>query len=112
MKCRDCDCCRKGWFPSKPDAYVCIGVKVPFVIGNIYSDCTEYEDRAKSGKIDVIRCPYCDESYYQELYTTTTCLYSPKIYKNGELISKCLNTVRKVCSCLNCGKDFSYTSEE
>lgn len=111
MKCKDCGCCHKGWFKSQPDAYVCTGVKVPFVIDNINHNCTEYTDRAASNKIEVVRCPHCDESYYQELYSTTTCLYSPAIYKNGELISKTLNTTRAVCQCLNCGKEFSYIKE-
>ena len=42
MKCNDCDCCVKGYFKSKPNDYVCIGVKVPFVIKDIKKPCTEY----------------------------------------------------------------------
>lgn len=43
MKCRDCDCAKRGWFKSLPDAYVCIGVKEPFVISNYpNAECTEY----------------------------------------------------------------------
>ena len=112
MKCKDCGCCHKGWFPNRPDAYVCTGVKVPFVIDDINNECTEYVDRAASDKVEIRRCPYCNESYYQELYYTTTCLYSPVIYKDGEMISKAPNTVRTVCHCLNCGKDFSFISVE
>lgn len=112
MKCKYCRSCRKGFFESKPEAYVCIGVKEPFVITDIDCDCTEYVDRAKSNKIEVVRCPNCNESYYQELYSTTTCVYSPNIYKNGELISKSSNTTRTVCRCLNCLNEFSYTSKE
>ena len=112
MKCKDCGCCHKGWFSSEPEAYVCIGVKEPFVIDNIYSDCTEYVDRAASDKVEVVRCPHCDESYYQELYSTTTCLYSPAIYKDGKLISNNPNTTSVACQCLSCGKAFSYTRQE
>ena len=108
MKCKNCKCCKKGLSQSKPEAYVCIGVKVPFVIDDINHDCTEYDYKAASNKVEVARCPYCDESYYQELYSTTTCLYSPRIYKDGELISKDPNTTRAVCQCLVCGKEFSY----
>lgn len=108
MRCKDCGCCHKGWFPNQPNEYVCTGVKVPFVIDDIYHDCTEYAERASSCKVDVRRCPYCDDSYYQEMYSTTTCLYSPSIYKDGELISKTANTTRAVCKCLSCGKEFSY----
>lgn len=42
MKCKDCSSCRKGFFESKPDAYVCIGVKEPFVVDDIETECTEY----------------------------------------------------------------------
>ncbi len=45
MKCRDCEACKKGWFSSSPDDYVCIGVKDPFVIYDINAECTEYEDK-------------------------------------------------------------------
>ena len=46
MRCRDCDCAKRGYFKSIPDAYVCTGVKEPFVISN-YPDaeCTEYKDK-------------------------------------------------------------------
>lgn len=44
MKCKDCPACRFGWFSSKPDEYVCIGVPKPFVINDINHECTEYED--------------------------------------------------------------------
>ena len=27
MRCIDCDCCKKGWFKSKPEEYVCTGTK-------------------------------------------------------------------------------------
>ena len=42
-KCKDCDCCRKGYFKSKPNEYVCIGVKNPFMIKDINEPCTEYD---------------------------------------------------------------------
>lgn len=44
MKCKDCKACKKGWFSSDPDNYVCIGVKEPFVINDVNAHCTEYED--------------------------------------------------------------------
>ena len=43
MICKECDSCRKGFFRSQPDSYVCIGVKTPFVIDDIYSNCTAYD---------------------------------------------------------------------
>ena len=42
ITCRECKACRKGFFKSKPDKYVCIGVKEPFIIENIDRFCTEY----------------------------------------------------------------------
>jgi hypothetical protein len=35
MKCIECRCCRKGWYKSKPNSYVCIGVPEPFVISDV-----------------------------------------------------------------------------
>ena len=43
MKCRECSACAKDWFPSKPGAYVCIGVPEPFIIDDINHECTEYK---------------------------------------------------------------------
>lgn len=45
MKCRECDCCFKGYFASKPNAYVCIGVKEPFIIDDTNVECTEYPEK-------------------------------------------------------------------
>ena len=47
MKCIECECCRKGWFKSKPAEYVCIGVKEPFVIKDANVECTEYPEKNK-----------------------------------------------------------------
>jgi hypothetical protein len=41
MKCKDCVCCKLGWFGISSD-YVCTGVKEPFVIKDINEDCPEY----------------------------------------------------------------------
>ena len=35
MKCIECSACYKGWFKSRPDAYVCIGVPEPFVVSDV-----------------------------------------------------------------------------
>lgn len=44
MRCKDCDCAKKGYFQSRPDAYVCIGVKEPFVIDDYpNARCTQYK---------------------------------------------------------------------
>lgn len=45
MKCKDCSYAMRGYFKSVSDAYVCIGVKEPFIIDN-YPDaeCIAYKD--------------------------------------------------------------------
>lgn len=54
-------------------------------------------------------CPYCGESYYMEKYSTCTALYYPPIYKDGVNINPDRNTTTTYCTCMNCGKDFSFT---
>lgn len=47
MKCRECDCAKRGYFKSLPDAYVCTGVKEPFVITDFPdAECTEYKNKS------------------------------------------------------------------
>lgn len=50
MKCRDCTCAIRGYFKSVPEAYVCIGVKNPFVI-NCFPDaeCAVYGNKKNDG---------------------------------------------------------------
>ena len=48
MKCRECDHAKRGYFKSKPNDYVCIGVKEPFIINDYpNAECTEYPDKPK-----------------------------------------------------------------
>lgn len=54
------------------------------------------------------KCPHCGESYYMENYSASTCVYYPPIYKNGANINPDRNQTTTFCTCLNCGKDFSY----
>lgn len=54
-------------------------------------------------------CPHCGESYYMENYSTRTCMYFPPIYKDGVNINPDKNTTTVHCTCMNCGKDFSFT---
>ena len=44
MTCAECNSCKKGWFKSRPEDYVCIGVKHPFLIRDINVECTEYPE--------------------------------------------------------------------
>ena len=57
---------------------------------------------------DLIRCPHCGESYYAEDYSETTCMYYQPIYKDGVNINPDRNTTTTHCTCMNCGKKFSY----
>lgn len=45
MKCSECPSCIKGFFKSKPEAYVCTGVKHPFVIDLINNECPAYPEK-------------------------------------------------------------------
>lgn len=54
------------------------------------------------------KCPHCGESYYMENYTTTTAMYFPLVYKNGVNINPDRNKSTTYCTCMNCGKDFSF----
>ena len=55
-----------------------------------------------------IKCPKCGESYYQELYSSCTCVYYPPIYKDGVNINPDRNKTTTHCKCINCGENFSY----
>lgn len=54
-------------------------------------------------------CPHCGESYYMENYSTCTAVYYPPIYKDGVNINPDRNTTTTHCTCMNCGKEFSFT---
>lgn len=54
------------------------------------------------------KCPHCGESYYTELYSDSTAVYYPPIYKNGVNINPDRNQITTTCRCLNCGKEFTY----
>ena len=54
MKCKDCDYKMKGFFACEPDKYACIGVKEPFVIGNIDSECTQYKTLTLTAEIKLL----------------------------------------------------------
>ena len=64
MKCKECKACRKGFFASKPEAYVCIGVPEPFVVDDINVDFTEYHSAVLSLKREVYvkQYPYVDDT--------------------------------------------------
>ena len=49
-----------------------------------------------------IKCPHCKESHYMELYSMTTAVCCPPIYKDG--INRNFSTTKY--QCLSCGKEF------
>lgn len=57
---------------------------------------------------NLIRCPHCGESYYMEKYSACTAMYFPPIYKDGVNINPDKNITTTHCTCMNCGKEFSY----
>jgi hypothetical protein len=58
---------------------------------------------------NLIKCPYCGESYYTELYSVSTAMYYPPIYKDGVNINPDRNKTNTLCMCLNCNKEFNYS---
>lgn len=64
MKCKECKCCKLGWFKSRPEKYVCIGTPEPFVINDIERECTEYAWDSKvcqKKAVYVKQEPYVDD---------------------------------------------------
>ena len=56
-----------------------------------------------------VKCPHCNESYYMENYSVSTAMYYPPIYKDGVNINPDRNKTTTHCTCMNCGKEFSFT---
>jgi hypothetical protein len=54
-------------------------------------------------------CPHCGGSYYAENNRTSTCAYYQPIWKDGVNINPDRNKTTVNCTCLECGKEFSYT---
>ena len=52
------------------------------------------------------KCPKCGGSYYQELYTTSTSMYCPTVYKDGLYVTTDMNRTNKYCYCLICNTEF------
>lgn len=77
------------------------------------NDAIEYEKTTAKYEMQVDpliihRCPHCGESYYRENYSTTTCMAWYPVYKDGVLMNSDPNKTTVHCTCINCGKDFSY----
>ena len=87
MKCRECDCAKKGWFESRPDEFVCIGVKEPFVISNyIDAECTVYKDKKDSTVIN--------DGVYMELFAIKNGIrYNAKIINMKDMANILTNSL-------------------
>lgn len=58
--------------------------------------------------LENIKCPNCGESYYMENGSMCTAKYCPPIYKDGVNINPDTNITITHCTCMACGKDFTY----
>lgn len=76
MKCKDCGSCVQGWFTSDVGAYVCIGVKEPFIIDDINSECTEYPEKAIDEMLTTVEC---DFSNAPKFYVDDKGIWVPEI---------------------------------
>lgn len=51
-------------------------------------------------------CPHCGKSYYTEMYSASTAVYYPPVYKDGVNINPDMNKSTTHCRCLSCNKEF------
>ena len=81
MKCKECIAAVKGFFKCKPDNYVCIGVKEPFVIDDIDVECTEYpEYRGESTAASVMCVLPIEEPKPAKAYVGDDGIYVPSSF--------------------------------
>lgn len=95
MKCRECEYAKRGWFKSVPEAYVCIGVKEPFVIRDYpNAECTECRDKDTK--------PLVDDGIYMELFAVKNGVrYNAKIVNMKDvstiLTESLMDGIEKLC---------------
>ena len=79
----------------------------------VYDTCVVNDEGSLSSCVNNLhmhintKCPHCGQSYYTELYSCSTALYYPPVYKDGVNINPDRNQTTTLCKCLNCGKEFS-----
>ena len=88
MKCKECDFCRLGYFKDRPNDYVCIGVKYPFVIMDIDQKCTEYKDEES-----MVISNYTGDSYYKIMQLLNDVKYELK-GKCDDSSKKCVKNIK------------------
>lgn len=42
MRCKECSYKQKGWFKSRPNDWVCIATKEPFIVHDLEANCSQY----------------------------------------------------------------------
>ena len=58
------------------------------------------------------KCPNCGANHYAYLYSTSTCLYVPPVYKDDKLVESPLkNQIIYAYQCMDCGKQFTSNKE-
>lgn len=78
------------------------------------NECLTINDRFASkvepkGFYDDIVCPHCGAKHFSLDYCTSTALHIPSIVKDGKIVESSLhNTVTQHCTCMECGKTFSF----
>lgn len=82
------------------------------VVSGVVTDCSIDTTSNLSGDCGVIRmssdtkCPHCGESYFTEVYSMSTAVYHPPIWKDGVNINPDRNERTTHCRCLKCNKEF------
>ena len=71
-----------GWFESEPEAYVCTGVKEPFVISDVNVECTEYPEYRNNRTNNEIKKLRLNGEYYAP-YVGDDGIYSPMAIGNS-----------------------------
>ncbi len=98
MRCRECSACVKGFYKCSPEEYVCTGVKYPFVIENIDTQCTEYPEKREIQNV-LLGDEKCG-----------ICVLNNKIVfvKNGKVIELTKENTPD-CVCAYCSNDYNQT---
>ena len=77
-----------------------IGIMLICISGIVF--VCDFKKKRKS----ILRCPYCGKSNFRIELETSTCMYSPVVYKNGKEVMRDPNIHVRHCSCLECGRYF------
>ena len=95
------NCLNDSFITDEPDTAIST-----FVTGLCTSDDTISNVASSVSIKGGAKCPHCGESYYEEMWSTSTAVYYPPIYKDGVNINPDRNKTTTHCRCLNCNTDF------